>query len=92
MSSKKKKNYLKDIKMKESKKELKELITSLRKSNSHLRNSAITKRGQIRSMRLRLKKIRNSIDYLLKFPYSADVGIQTRPHKRDRIGTKKVKK
>ncbi len=31
----------------------------------------------------RLKKIRNSIDYLLKHPFSDDVGNRTVKHKRD---------
>ena len=41
------------------------------------------KNCQIRHFRNRLKRIRDSIDYLLKHPFSEDVGNRTNKHKRD---------
>lgn len=48
------------------------------------------KRGQvvrmqlhIRHYKVRLLKIRNSIDYLLEHPYSVDTSFQTKKHPRD---------
>ena len=46
-------------------------------------NSNINKLSQIRHFRIRLKKIRNSLDYLLLHPYSNDTGYVTKKHKRE---------
>lgn len=41
------------------------------------------KTAQIRMFRVRLLKIRNSIDYLLEHPFSKDNSYLALPHKRD---------
>ena len=45
----------------------------------------INKNGQIRNFRIRLKKIRNEIDYLLEHPYSVDSSYCNIPHDRDKM-------
>ena len=45
---------------------------------------AIAKKNYIlKHYKLRLKKIRNSMDYLLQYPYSIDCGTKTRKMGRD---------
>lgn len=50
------------------------LIKSLCATIRLKENALIRKTGQIRHFRLRLYKIRNSIDYMLTCPSSADMG------------------
>lgn len=66
-----------------SKKELIELIRmrelTIKKQISTTNNKIV----QIRHFRKRIKKIRDSLDYLLKHPYSDDTGFTTHKHQRD---------
>lgn len=43
----------------------------------------VTRTSQIRHFRKRLEKLRNSIDYLLKYPFSVDNSMKTKKHDRD---------
>ncbi len=43
----------------------------------------IAKQYQIKHFRNRIKKVRDSLDYLLKHPYSMDTGFHTDKHQRD---------
>lgn len=45
---------------------------------AHQQNSLIQKQMQIKHFRMRLKKIRDGISYLLEHPYSNGVSIKTR--------------
>lgn len=67
-----------------SKKELTVRCRTLLAQCTHSRNVINNKTSQIRCFRLRLKKIRNSIDYLLVHPFSSDSAYNTQPHKRDK--------
>lgn len=53
--------------------------------------SNISKQSTIRHFRRRLFKIRNSIDYLLKHPFSMDNSYYTHRHVRDSDQKKKFK-
>lgn len=50
---------------------------------TRLRNDNYRKRVQVKHFRTRLKKIRNSMDYLLEHPWSEDSSPQTSKHPRD---------
>lgn len=65
------------------KKELIHLINSQKGSLASQSNRITNRLAQIRHFRIRLKKIRNSLDYLLVHPYSNDTGWTTRKYKRD---------
>lgn len=55
------------------------------KGNLGLSMRAVTIRtNQIRHFRKRLKKIRDSLDYLLQHPFSIDESMQTKKHSRDK--------
>ena len=56
---------------------------SLLCATAKLRNILYNERNVVRNTRLRLKKIRNEIDYLLEHPYSRDNSTKTIMHKRD---------
>ena len=56
------------------KKELKKEISILKSVVGREKNIITSKTAQIRHFRIRLLKIRNSIDYLLKHPFSNDTG------------------
>lgn len=47
-------------------------IVQLQRDKSRMQSTVNARSSQIRNMRLRLKKIRGSIDYLLEHPYSSD--------------------
>lgn len=68
---------------KKSKDELINIITSHRGNRGNINMLFARKNYQIKNMRMRLFKIKNSIDYLLKHPYSMDTTYKTKPHKRD---------
>ncbi len=76
---KNKKMGLKDL----SKKELIGKYVSCLGNCGLQQNLLITKQIQIKHFRRRLRKIRNSIDYLLSHPFSDDVGFATKKHPRD---------
>lgn len=64
----------------------KELIDIIRHKNATIamQTSRINqKNSMVRHFRIRLKKIRNSLDYLLLHPFSNDTGFTTSKHKRD---------
>lgn len=68
------------------KEELFTQIVVLKRANKRLHDSLDIIRGnQIKHFRNRLYKIRNSIDYLLKHPFSVDSSYNTRPNKRDKM-------
>lgn len=66
-----------------SKKELIDLINERDVTIRHQIALRINRQAQIRNFRVRIKKIRDSLDYLLKCPYSNDTGFTTNKHKRD---------
>ena len=70
-------------------------LLNLRRENNLLRasierqkNTIINREGLIRGQNIRLKKIRNSLDYLIQYPYATDNSIQSKKHDRDRKGKK----
>lgn len=66
------------------KKELIKIIFAHQAGIQAISNKHTNKLAQIRILRQRLLKIRNSIDYLLKHPFSSDNNFNTRKDKRDR--------
>ena len=59
------------------KEELLAEFSQLKRTNTILQNSVDMMRGnQIRHFRNRLYRIRNSIDYLLKHPFSIDISVK----------------
>ena len=71
------------------KKELWAIIRGLKGRMVQLTNHLSNKQGQIKHFRIMLYKLRNSIDYLIKHPYSCDKGMTTNKHTRDSKMTRK---
>ena len=69
--------------MKLTKKELINLINGRDGIIKYQKIRLNNKISMIRHLENRLKRIRDSIDYLLKHPYSIDCNTQTRKHERD---------
>ncbi len=66
-----------------SKKELIKVIGYRNRTIKNQMNTTINKQSQIRHFRRRLKKIKDSIDYLLIHPFSNDTGYKALRHTRD---------
>lgn len=67
------------------KKTKKEIINYFNSSNAKLRSSSINNQQQVRHFRIRIKKVRDSLDYLLRHPWSNDNSFSTIRHSRDTI-------
>ncbi len=72
-----------------SKEELIAEIHTLKRIVGHHRNYALKKQVQVRNFRLRLIKIRNSLDYMLVHPFSNDNSYRSAPHERDNTSKNK---
>ena len=66
-----------------SKKELIVKLVSYMGNCKQQKSKLINKIYQIKNFRMRLKKIRDSVDYLISHPYSNDTGFSTKKHQRD---------
>ena len=66
------------------KEELIRILEYKDRSIKHLRIVVLDKQRIIRHFRRRIRKIRDSIDYLLEHPHSMDNGMRTNKHPRDR--------
>jgi len=61
---------------------LNDQIGAYKRANNRLKSKIINQCGQIRSMRLRLYRIRQGIDYILGHPYSNGILPKRRPNKK----------
>lgn len=59
-------------------------LKQYKESNKKLSGKLSQKNNEITHFKRRLKKIRDSIDYLIEHPFSKDTSYITRPHKRDK--------
>jgi len=58
-------------------------ILGMNANMGKLQHNIINKHNQIRHFRLRIRKLINGLDYLLKHPFSVDSSNKGKIHKRD---------